>query len=145
MLPCAAGVFIKSEYINEMTYYTLYALKTDGNVYSYYVTNSEIIKNNGIVFNKDEYGKIKYFYYSASSDKKIENIIIYSENGLYTLEDIKTEECTKYEDIKCQKEILLNDKLKEYKDEIIYFDKNIIIDKNKKFYQNDFIEIEYIP
>jgi len=127
-----------------------YVLKKDGNVYEYLLKGNinsgyKIVSSEKIIYSSNDYGKIKYFYYTSSYDKNIENIIIYSEKGLYTQVEIITDECTKYKDIQCEKGIVLNEEFQVHRDEILYFDVNMIIDKEMNIYKNEFVNIEYIP
>ena len=138
------------EYKNNLNYYVLYALNEDGNIYEYTVTsdnigNDSIVSKGKIVYSSNDYGKIKYFYYSATNDKRIENIVIFSENGLFQLSEVETSECKAYVDVECEKKMIKNKKIDSYLAEILYFDIFYIIDKDNNLYSNNFVKIEYIP
>ncbi len=141
------SISLESSLFNENngTYnYKFYVLKSDGNVYLYETRNHKVIKNE-IIYSSEEYGKIEYFYYSSNDSKSIENIILFSNKGLFTNEIIKTADCTKYADIECEKEFKINKEFDRVKDQIIFFSKDYIVDNEYNLYSNNFIEIEYIP
>ena len=127
------------------TNYKFYVLKKDGNVYLYETKNHKVVKNDEIVYNSDEYGKIKYFYYASNSSKSIENIILLSDKGLYTNEIVKDDNCIKYAHVECKKEFKINKEYDKVKNEIVFFNKDYIVDKEYNLYNNNFIKLERIP
>lgn len=130
---------------NNSNSYKFYVLKNDGNVYLYETVKHKIVNKNKIVYSSEEYGKIKYFYYSSNDSKSIENIILLSDKGLYTNETINNDDCIKYADIECKKEFKLNEEYDKVKEKIIFFNKDYIVDKDYNLYDNRFVELEYIP
>ena len=84
------------------------------------------------MYSSDDYGYIKDFNTSGYSNNKEVNLII-SKKGVFELRSIETEECLKYEDVECEKRmVLVNDfSYDKYKNEIKYYDKNIVITNNK--------------
>ena len=130
---------------NNASDYKFYVLKSDGNVYMYETTMHRIVKKDEIIYNSEEYGKIKYFYYTSNNSKSIENIILLSDKGLYTNEIIKDDDCTKYADVECKKEFKINEEYDKVKNQIIFFNKDYIVDKDYNVYSNKFIKLERIP
>ena len=130
---------------NNSSDFKFYVLKSDGNVYLYETSKHKIISKNEIIYNSEEYGKIKYFYYTSNKSKSIENIILLSDKGLYTNEIINNDDCTKYADVECKKEFKINEEYDKVKDEIIFFNKDYIVDKDYNLYINKFIKLENIP
>lgn len=113
------------------------ALKDDGNVYFYTISNVngtyKITASSEIYYDSKIYGKIDYFYFEKGHEDN-DYVIILSKNGLYTNEEVETEECKKYEDIKCEYSLVLNKDYFEISDKIIYFNKDIMVDKDYNIY-----------
>lgn len=130
----------------------LYVLKEDGNVYLFSMkwndnSSTYTVKDlNKIVYNFEDYGKIKYIYHNSNFNKTDENLVLYTENGLYNIQDIETEECLKYADISCKREIIKISEFDKFKDEIIYFDRFQFIDNKLNVYNSsNFIDLKYFP
>ena len=122
-----------------------YVLKNDGNVYKYVVDydynrgTASILSSSEVIYSKEEFGEIKYFYYSNPSDNyPIDNLIILTNENMFNFSEIKTAECSKYADVKCEIEIKPNKNYEKYKAEIFYSNKDIILDKDNKYYLNIF-------
>lgn len=115
-----------------------YVLKSDGNIYDttyrqrYYYDN-EVTKytliDEEIIISKENYGFIKSFEANYYNDTyRLEKII--TDNSYYELKDVETEDCLKYEDVKCEQAFILNEKIDEYKNEIKYISNNKIVTKD---------------
>ena len=136
---------------NDTYYYYYFVIKTDGKLYKEEVTQKYFsdkynISKEEVYLDSDKYGKIIDIDASYDYDNK-ELIIrkLLTENGLYILQENKTEECIKFEDIACKKELKKNDVLEKYKDSIKYFGTQKIVTKNNAIFStDDFINKELI-
>ena len=110
-----------------------YVIKTDGNVYRLtVVTNSETkvtyVTNSVLFLNSAKYGKIKNATMSYNNNSKIIEVqTLETENGFYILSDILTDECSKYEDVICEKGLRENDILKKYKSSIKFINSYLVL------------------
>ena len=104
----------------------MYALK-DGEIYLIKVKDNKIISKD-LYLSKDEYGYIKYarfdefLYRYKKSYLNIESTItkLITDKGIYVLKENITDECSKYEDVKCELKLQLSDIYSKYKDDIKY-------------------------
>ena len=128
----------------------------DNNIYkqTYNITNGENGFNK-ITFEKEElyksleeYGNIKYItfepYLYTNSGKNIqleENTIttIFSDKGYYYLDEVKTDECTKYKDIDCELELKESEIYKKFSKDIKYVGQKYTI-----LTDNSIIETNYL-
>lgn len=122
------------------TYAKFYVLKSDGNIYksiykikSSYSNNKKtysVVKDE-IAYSANDFGHISDFSINSYGNDKTVNLIV-SNKGIYTLKEILTEECQKYEDVACESKLTLIDDYSydKYKDQIKYVDKNFVITKN---------------
>lgn len=129
----------------------------DYNIYMYNIPDSnkniDWIDRQVILDIRDEYGLIYNFGYCDRYDCYLQNFTIININtliqgkvgyiltstGLYNYETIKTEECQKYEDVICDNDYVKKDKYEIIKDDIKYFDNNIIL-----LNDNTIISVYYI-
>lgn len=126
---------VPDTYTSERGWFSAYyVLKNDG-IHSLIVLSSYDgtgklnyeIANDEILYNKSVYGNIKRF--ESTYDGGIS--LILSDKGLYIKQEIKTEECTKYADIKCETEMVSNELYQKYINDIKYIDGyRMIIDDN---------------
>lgn len=112
---------------------TLLYLKNDGKIYRYNFENyqEEIIKS---IDNE------KILYYIVYSDAS-ENFdygdyysLIKTNKAYYTIINTNKEECEKYVDTKCEYSLLMNKKLTNIYDKIIYIDREYYITTDYKVY-----------
>lgn len=133
-----------SEYKKGIYMYTEYAkylvLKTDGSIYQSiykFVRNGKTNKitssvySERVLYSNTDYGHIDDFRTTGYGVNQVVDLII-SSKGVFVRKKIETEECLKYEDIECEtRMVLLTDySYNKYKDEIKYYDKNIVITNN---------------
>ncbi len=110
------------------TYNTYYGLKDDGNIYEYELGlispsyKFEITETKLSIYTKETYGKITDFQFYDDLGMRL-----VTETSLYTTEEIETEECTKYVDVKCEEKLIQNENYIKYKDQIKYIDTNYLI------------------
>lgn len=118
-------------------YSAYYVLKSDGIhnliVLSSYdnsgTLNYSIVKDE-LLYKTSDYGNIIRF---ESSYKEGVTLIL-SNTGLYIKEEVKTEECSKYADIKCETKMVSNELYQKYKNDFKYVDSYRIIADNNGFY-----------
>ena len=108
-------------------------LKSDNNIYKLIYKDG----SGSVVFDKEElykslkeYGNIKYiyltnFFYSSKSgrDYQLEDntiTTIISDKGYYYLDEVKTDECSKYKDIECKLELKESEIYKKFSKDIKY-------------------------
>ena len=108
-------------------------LKSDNNIYKLIYKDG----SGSVVFDKEElykslkeYGNIKYiyltnFFYSSKSgrDYQLEDntiTTIISDKGYYYLDEVKTDECSKYKDIECKLELKESEIYKRFSKDIKY-------------------------
>lgn len=121
--------YITSDYVKYII------LRNDGNIYEAVYNrvnnyNKKLISftlvNEKVIYSKNNYGSIKSFNISQTSS----SYSIYSlstSNGLYILKTFENEECKKYEDVKCEEKLVLNEGYLKYSNEIKYIDYNLIL------------------
>lgn len=113
-----------------VSYYSVYddnkqkyfVLKNDGIIYEQEydikftddITESVSLISEEIALSNEPYGKINSFSINNNEITRV-----YTENGLYLLKEIG-DDCQKYQDVKCSKELVLSDIYKKYSDEIKY-------------------------
>jgi hypothetical protein len=118
----------------------LIAIK-DGDVYKLeYCEDPSIISNKSIILSKENYGNIKSANYTGDLYRYKKSYIeiepqvtkMVTDNGIYVLKEKETDECIKYEDIKCELKLELSDVYLKYKDNIKYLglDYAILDDNN---------------
>lgn len=124
--------YITSDYVKYVI------LRNDGNIYEAIYNrvnnyNKKLIDfslvNQKVIYSKNDYGSIKSFNMSQKSS----SYSIYSlstNNGLFILKTFEDEECKKYEDIKCEQKLVLNEGYLKYSNEIKYIDYNLILTNN---------------
>lgn len=104
-----------------------YVLKTDGNVYNFVVS-----KNNGvaslvsssIVYSKSNYGdNIIDFNYAGKS----KTTFIKTSKQIFRMLATNEEECSKYVDVECQYEMMLDEGLTEHYDKILGFNGSFLL------------------
>lgn len=131
------------DYKNNIQYYNYYVIKSDGKIYNILVgenyNNSTFkIYKEEVYLDNEKYGKIidvDAYYDYDKNDLIIRKLV--TDNGLYMLENIETEECVKYEDVICEKELAKNEVLEKFKDSIKYFGKNEIVTNNNLIISSD--------
>ena len=118
---------LKVQSINELEYYIL---KADGNIYDYVLNKDDNDNNNNyslvsmnVIYDKSKYGKIVDFNYAGDSFKTY----LISDKGIYRMNISNRDECSKYVDIVCEYEFVLNEVLTKYRDKIIAYNGNNII------------------
>ena len=133
--------FDNEEYAGDWRYVKYYVLETDGNIYEeiYHYTQNSVWDeyeniSKEIYISKDKYGKIIDFM--VNDNGEISKII--TKNNFYNLQEVKTEECEKYIDIACSKELIKNDVYSKHVDEIKYINNNLTLLKD-----NSIIYTEY--
>lgn len=113
-----------SYYNSENDRIEYYVLKTDGNIYEqnydtkfdeYYGYQISTLVDEKIVLSNEIYGNINGFMMNNSNEIDI----IYTSNGIYVLKEIG-EDCGKYQDVKCAKELVLSEEYKKFGSEIRY-------------------------
>ena len=131
----------KGSYVS-YSYRKYMILKNDGNIYStiYRIRNAynsgksyKVVKES-IAYSSYDYGFITDFnLYSYGNSKTVDMIV--SNRGIYTLKEIVTDECAKYEDVICEQKLSLIEDFsyEKYKDQIKYVDKNFVITNNGSF------------
>jgi len=114
-------------------YYSVYVvLKKDGNLYQVvvntYFTNfgyRKKIVSEEVVYSKEVYGFIKGFK-TENGKKALDNYsevsALITDKSYYYLKDIKTDECEKYLDVKCERTFSQSEIYNKYKDNIKYID-----------------------
>jgi len=122
----------------------MWVLKTDGNLYKqlYYdknINDYELVKEE-IIFSKEKYGKIKNITYGNNVYdnefdygiylKDTQVLTLTTDTGYYFLDVIKTNDCVKYEDVKCEVAIEKSKIFKKYSDDIKYIGINYTILKD---------------
>lgn len=118
-------------------YSAYYVLKSDGIhnliVLSSYdnsgTLNYSTVKDE-LLYKTSDYGNIIRF---ESSYKEGVTLIL-SNTGLYIKQEVKTEECSKYADIKCETKMVSNELYQKYKNDFKYVDSYRIIADNNGFY-----------
>lgn len=137
--------------------YRMLLLKTDGNLYNQEVrveVNNDAKKYStsiydsfdDIAYSKEKYGFIKYFYSYPSNDNKTYDLILFTENGIYTLPSSQINGCDNDEKGICKVDLVKNEELDPFIDQIIYFDIYRFIDSNFNVYSSkEFINLKYIP
>ena len=128
---------------------TSLVLKKDNKIYKQYYKEKEIYNENigdydyKITFKKEEiyksleeYGNIQEIvtsnYYTSNSGKEYqleENTIktIISDKGYYYLDEVKTDECSKYKDIECKLELKESEIYKRFSKDIKFIGKQYTI------------------
>lgn len=122
---------------------SIYSLK-DGEIYKIKVKDNKII-NKDLYLSKEEYGYIKearvndYLYRYKKEYLGIEPQIVklITDKGIYVLRENITEECSKYEDIKCELKLELSDIYAKYKDDIKYLGLEYTILKDNNIISTD--------
>ncbi len=122
-------------------------LKSDGNIYSsiYKIRSKDnkkkisLVKEK-IIYSENDYGHITDFAVNSYGSERVVNLIV-SNTGIYTLKEIITEECQKYEDVACESKLTLIDdfSLKKYKDQIKYVDKNFVVTNNNSILKTNIV------
>ncbi len=111
-------------------------LKDDGNIYeqlyNYNYDDFGNIKisliNEKVFLSSENYGKIEFFELNDSGEINRLN----TSNGVYILKEIG-DNCKKYQDIKCDKELVLSEVYKKYANEITYIGLNSLTKDNVIF------------
>lgn len=126
-------------------YSAYYVLKNDGihnliilSSYDNTGTLNYQIVNDEILYKKSDYGNIKRF----ETTYKEGITLILSDTGLYIKEEVKTEECSKYADIKCETKMINNELYQKYKNDIKYVDSYRIIADDNGFYTTSYLLVK---
>ena len=124
-------------------------LKNDGSLYkqeynaNYNSDASKVIfsiKKEEISLPNDEYGNILNAVLNYDYDKKEYEIrTLVTDKGYYYYGEVETEECVKYQDIKCEKKILESELYKKFSKDIKYIGDNYTI-----LSDNSIIETNYL-
>lgn len=124
-------------------------LKNDGSLYkqeynaNYNSDASKVIfsiKKEEIFLPNDEYGNILNAVLNYDYDKKEYEIrTLVTDKGYYYYGEVETEECVKYQDIKCEKKILESEIYKKFSKDIKYIGDNYTI-----LSDNSIIETNYL-
>ena len=124
-------------------------LKNDGSLYkqeynaNYNSDASKVIfsiKKEEIFLPNDEYGNILNAVLYYDYDKKEYEIrTLVTDKGYYYYGEVETEECVKYQDIKCEKKILESEIYKKFSKDIKYIGDNYTI-----LSDNSIIETNYL-
>lgn len=124
-------------------------LKNDGSLYkqeynaNYNSDASKVIfsiKKEEISLPNDEYGNILNAVLNYDYDKKEYEIrTLVTDKGYYYYGEVETEECVKYQDIKCEKKILESEIYKKFSKDIKYIGDNYTI-----LSDNSIIETNYL-
>ena len=118
-------------------------LKKDGSLYKQkYKYNNEtfILDKEEIFISNTEYGNILNATLNYNSDKNDYEInTLTTDKGYYYYGEIKTEECTKYQDISCEKVIIESEIYKKFSKDIKYIDNTYTI-----LSDNSIISTEYL-
>lgn len=142
---------------NNKSTYRMLLLKIDGNLYSQEVkvdSNKESDSFgtsiydtfDNIAYSKEKYGFIKYFYAYPSNNNKTYDLVLFTENGLYVLPESQIDGCENNENGICMVDLVKNEELDPFIDQIIYFDIYHFIDSDFNVYSSkDFINLKYIP
>lgn len=91
--------------------------------------SSELLEEK-ILYYKEEYGNI--YDYNELTELN-DNSIIISDNGVFNYTDIQTEECNKYEDIKCEKKFIKNEKIDKYMSNIKFINVSYVVTNDNSF------------
>lgn len=113
----------------------------DGDIYKLESCNDPgLIDNKTVIYSQDDYGYIKnakysselYRYKNSYLDIEPQITKMITDNGIYVLRERLTDECQKYEDIKCDLKLELSDVYSKYKNDIKYLgiDYAILNDNN---------------
>ena len=127
-----------------------YVLKTDGQVYmqEYNYLNSTSFIKETLYLSKDTYGKItdveygSYIRNSANSSieyKTTDIIKLVSDNGLYYLKPIQTEDSEKYVDIEPTYEMSKSEIYSKYKDDIISMNCKYVFTKDNSIINTNYL------
>lgn len=105
-----------------------YVLKTDGNIYKYYVskvnnTNEYVVDNIETVYSYLQYGQMVDFNYNGSNV----STYIKSDKGFYRMKINNLTECSKYADVACKYEFGLDDELSGVSDDILAYNGSSLI------------------
>lgn len=106
-----------------------YVLKSNGNIYSYVITQDQDTKNYKLVTNNIAYkssdfdGNIVDFKYYGESN----STYFKTEKSIYRMKSTNMKECSKYVDVACQYKLQKDEALSEYKDRIIGYGGSIAI------------------
>ncbi len=106
-----------------------YVLKNDGNIYQYTITRQDYQSNYQLVdtkiaYDSQKYGKIIDFNYSTNN---ILNTYIKTENKIYRMKIVNTNECSKYVDVTCKYELKNDEILEKYYPNILGYNGNLLI------------------
>lgn len=124
-------------------------LKNDGNIYesiysaNYYYSKDMTkykLKEEKVIYSSDVYGLINSFSTLITDSHTVIVNKIVSDKGYYELQEVKTDDCQKYEDIICEKKLMLNEKIDKYKKDIKYMNLNYIITNNNSIINIDMFE-----
>ena len=125
---------------NNYTYNSLYALKSDGNIYDViFARNSQTYKNiiykQSIAFSKNEYGFIKSFHFWDTQDKDKSNIkfSMFTDDNYYFIKKIENDE----HPLKLVKSNIYA----KYKDEIKFANEHIIILKDNTTFDTNILNL----
>jgi len=105
-----------------------YVLKEDGNVYSYVVSKENrnspmVVKSISVAYSSDTYGNIIDYNYAGDSLFTF----IKTEDKVYRMRPINSEECNKYADVSCSYEMQEDPIFDTYKDVIISYNGSMLI------------------
>lgn len=103
-----------------------YVLKKDGSIYNYIVPkdNGVSISSTSVVYSKNSYGgSIIDFNYVG----KAPGTFIRTNNQIFRMLSINREECSKYVDIECKYEMMLDEGLTKHNDKILGFSGSFLI------------------
>lgn len=147
-------MYFNYDMISGKTTSTILVLKNDNKIYKQYfetgyVGNDSIVRliKEEMIMSLEEYGNI----YNISLDDyrtqenvnyniKSDNIkTIISDKGYYYLEEVKTDECTKYKDIECKLELKESEIYKKFSKDIKYIGQQYTI-----LSDNSVIETQYL-
>ena len=147
-------ILLKDDIQSIITYYkstSPYAivLKKDGSLYKQeYNTNYNSdtskstfsMKKEEIFLSNNEYGNILSATLKYNNDKNEYEInTLITDKGYYYYGEVKTEECTKYQDIKCEKKIIESEIYKKFSKDIKYVGQKYTI-----LTDNSIIETNYL-
>lgn len=118
--------FLSTDYDYKTGIRTYLVIK-DGNIVEMTYDNLNNFISEEVIYSKEDYGYIKLAKYDyelnfGSYIKEIQPQItlILSDKGLYTLKEIETDECKKYQDINCELKLVESEIYKKYNSDIKY-------------------------
>ena len=116
-------------------YYVYYHLNSDNKVYKTTIESNGKIVSSVELLSIPNYGNVRYI--SANLDIETNTITInnlITNMGYYELQEVKTEECTKYVDVECQTIFVKNEVLDKYWNSIKYVYSDLVFTNDGHLY-----------